>query len=198
MACRILVAQPEIEAMPSALEAQSLNYWITRKVCKMHFLGTVSVDSLVGLSVKVPCLPIAMQVKLSHCKILSLKFNFFENKIANGCHSFIVMIALEETFANPFQKPKHSSSCVFCVWLFSLISQSSFQFCEHTFFPHIFSTNSFLFLSSQNLLLLLATKKLYWFLPLLSLYWHFFSIFIHGTKTGSITWPLTHTFMISV
>ena len=77
MACRILVAQPGIEAMPYALVAQSLNYWITRKVCKMHCLGTVSLGSLVGLSVKVPCLPIAMQVKLSHWKILSLKFNSF-------------------------------------------------------------------------------------------------------------------------
>ena len=70
MACRILVAQPGIEAMPSAVEAQSLNFWTTREFPKMHFLGTVSLESLVGLSVKVHCLPIATRVKLSHCKML--------------------------------------------------------------------------------------------------------------------------------
>ena len=74
-----------------------------------------------------------------------------------------MIVALEETSANPFQRPTYySSHCPFWVWLFSLISQPSLQFCEHSLLPHIFSTNSpFLFLSSQNLLLLLATKKSY-------------------------------------
>ena len=32
MACEILVSQPEIEYVPPAVEAFSLNHWITREV----------------------------------------------------------------------------------------------------------------------------------------------------------------------
>ena len=32
LACGVLVPQPEIELVPLAVEAQSLNYWTTREV----------------------------------------------------------------------------------------------------------------------------------------------------------------------
>jgi len=37
MACEILIPQPEVELMPSAVEAWSLNHWTTREVPILHF-----------------------------------------------------------------------------------------------------------------------------------------------------------------
>ena len=39
MACGILVLHPGIELMPPALEAQTLNYWTTRKVLETFYFG---------------------------------------------------------------------------------------------------------------------------------------------------------------
>ena len=38
MACGILVPQPEVEPVPPAVEAQSLNHWTAREVLVMGIL----------------------------------------------------------------------------------------------------------------------------------------------------------------
>ena len=37
MACEILIPQPEMEPMPSAVETWSLNHWTTSEVPSLHF-----------------------------------------------------------------------------------------------------------------------------------------------------------------
>ena len=48
-ACGILVPQPGIRPVPSALEAQSLNHWTVRKVPHLHHLKNMSVKMLTWL-----------------------------------------------------------------------------------------------------------------------------------------------------